>query len=104
MARVLIIQLVVVVVVVVEEVLVQNDDGDNVRFLQLLLIYLLNRSNSSSITTARSKYLSTLESDSKILVKWHSTGTKQRVEASSMNLVNDKEDEASGRRSSKRRR
>ena len=54
---------------------------------------------------SRNKYLSTLDSGTKILIKWTITGEKQRVEASSMKLVNDKEDEGSGRRSrSKRRR
>ena len=31
---------------------------------------------------SRSEYLSTLKPDSEILAKWHSTGTKQRVDAS----------------------
>jgi len=45
-----------------------------------------------------------LDSGTKILIKWTIAGKKQHVEASSMKLVNDKEEEGSGRRSSKRRR
>jgi len=53
---------------------------------------------------SRNEYLSTLDSDTKIRIKWHSLDRKDTVEASSMQFVNDKEDEGSGRRSSKRRR
>ena len=53
---------------------------------------------------SRNKYLSGLGSGTKIEIKWHSTGRKESVDASSMQLVNDKEDEGSGRRSSKRSR
>jgi len=52
----------------------------------------------------RNKYLSAMGSGTKIEIKWQSTGKKQHIEASSMKLVNDKEDEGSGRRSSKRGR
>ena len=53
---------------------------------------------------SRNEYLSTLDSDTEIMIKWHSSNGKESVDASSMQFVNDKEDEGSGRRISKQRR
>jgi len=53
---------------------------------------------------SRSKYLSTLKSDFEILIKWDSTGKKQLVEASSLKIVDTKEEEVTGLRSRRQRR
>ena len=65
----------------------------------VLAVFQKNKDDKS-----RNEYLSALDSGTKILIKWTIAGKKQHVEASSMKLVNDKEEEGSGRRSSKRRR
>ena len=65
----------------------------------VLVVFQRKKDNKS-----RNKCLSMLDSGTKILIKWTITGGKQRVEASSIKLVNDKEDEGSGRRSSSKQR
>ena len=46
---------------------------------------------------SRSTYLSTLKPNSEILIRWHSNGTKQQhVEASSFDIVDNKEEEVTG--------
>ena len=52
---------------------------------------------------SRNEYLSILDNDTKLLIKWHSTDGKESVEASSVKFIYDKEDEGSELCSSKQR-